>query len=1176
MNTYGLRLTVLTGFTIALCAMPVTALAGKLEDLEEACKKDLAHIEASKDLSMVSKESGEHCLAFLQEAEKSNDESRVLTGRLSVGALFMMLGRRDEAMALLLKAFAALKELPNFSLEGMIDAELKKPKVEGMLDILSELLRSEHRYADAERLYRHALAIEERELGSTHVDVGFRLHGLAGFLTPQDKHAEAAAMLERAISILEKSFGPDSEAVLMPMDFLAVQYGTLGRYQDAEIICRRTLASREKTNGPNHTLVAKSLDRLAFVLKQMERTSETIPIYRRALAIEEKHLGLENPEVANSLDSLAEAYISLGQYPEAELLYRRALAIREKSFGSEYSLTVGSLIDLANLYHSQKKHVEAESLFREALKRQEKGLRENDPAIANTLVSLSRDLSSQGRYPEAESALRRALAIHERLYGQNGSWVAHTLTSIAFLYSDQKRYSDAEPLLRRALSIDESIFGKDHPNVAIRLEFLADNIKYQERFGNAELLYLRVVNILGKSFGKNYTNLATVYQALYSCYLAQGKTDDALGAMRKATSFYRQRLLTGTDSAPGIPARQTFTDNLMQLASVPWSEAVFEETFQLNQLLNLSGTGKALAIMAARVAKGDGDLAVLVRTLQDVKDRKERGEESLVKAAMLPGEKRNIQQEQSLREENAELEKRLALLKGDMATRFPEFDELTSTAPITIAETLLLLEPDEALITYSIANQMLLWVIRPGHAALIGLGVSEEELKDVAKDEKALADLVEKIRRSFDPYAANLMAIPGTLAQLHSAMPVDAVTLHKLYQLIFAPALPSLQGVKHVFVVPVGPLQSLPFATLVASPPPANTDGSEYGKIDWLAKHYAFTTLPSASSLRALRKFAKGEAGKEPFTGFGDPLLNEMDESSRGKRRNLAAAIKTTNAGLADGKRLREAGRLPDTAAEIETLASTLGAPKNSIWLQGRATETNLKSLDLTRYQTLAFATHGALAGEVAGISEPGLILTPPSVASDLDDGYLSASEIAQLKLNAEWIILSACNTAAGDGSPGAEGLSGLAKAFFYAGSRTLFVSHWPVESAATVKLTTRMLRFRQDNPKMGKAEAHRQSMLELMTDKEHPEYAHPMFWAPFVVVGEGGVDRSVRLSAQPLGPQSAATAQLPKPSTQKTIQEHCADRPNFISRWQCEHRFCKRPEWIDTPSCAALNGQAH
>ena len=99
-----------------------------------------------------------------------------------------------------------------------------------------------------------------------------------------------------------------------------------------------------------------------------------------------------------------------------------------------------------------------------------------------------------------------------------------------------------------------------------------------------------------------------------------------------------------------------------------------------------------------------------------------------------------------------------------------------------------------------------------------------------------------------------------------------------------------------------------------------------------------------------------------------------------------------------------------------------------------------------------------------------------------------------------------ACNTAAADGTPGAERLSGLAKAFFYAGSRALLVSHWPVVSGAAIKLTTRMLKEAADNPRIGRAEALRRSMLALMKDKERPHYAHPMFWAPFVVVGEGGV----------------------------------------------------------------------
>jgi len=112
---------------------------------------------------------------------------------------------------------------------------------------------------------------------------------------------------------------------------------------------------------------------------------------------------------------------------------------------------------------------------------------------------------------------------------------------------------------------------------------------------------------------------------------------------------------------------------------------------------------------------------------------------------------------------------------------------------------------------------------------------------------------------------------------------------------------------------------------------------------------------------------------------------------------------------------------------------------------------------------------------------------------------------LAKLKLDAEWVILSACNTAAADGTPGAEGLSGLAKAFFYAGSRALLVSHWPLVSDAAVKLTTGAFAELAKPAGIGRAEAMRRSMLTLMADEERPYYAHPMFWAPFIVVGEGG-----------------------------------------------------------------------
>jgi len=149
------------------------------------------------------------------------------------------------------------------------------------------------------------------------------------------------------------------------------------------------------------------------------------------------------------------------------------------------------------------------------------------------------------------------------------------------------------------------------------------------------------------------------------------------------------------------------------------------------------------------------------------------------------------------------------------------------------------------------------------------------------------------------------------------------------------------------------------------------------------------------------------------------------------------------------------------------------------------------------------FATHGLVAGDVKGLAEPSLALTIPKEPSELDDGLLTASEVAQLKLNADWVVLSACNTIAGD-KPGAEALSGLARAFFYAGARALLVSHWAVDSNAATRLTTSTFDLMKSDPSIGRAEGLRRAMLAYLNDTSQPLNAYPAFWGPFAVIGEG------------------------------------------------------------------------
>jgi CHAT domain-containing protein len=276
-----------------------------------------------------------------------------------------------------------------------------------------------------------------------------------------------------------------------------------------------------------------------------------------------------------------------------------------------------------------------------------------------------------------------------------------------------------------------------------------------------------------------------------------------------------------------------------------------------------------------------------------------------------------------------------------------------------------------------------------------------------------------------------------------------------------------------------------------------------------------------------------------PMLGFANPLLEgpQNDVKYGAFYKKLAAAAKATvgcaptrqmtsaalrhtggstasipvQRGLTNLGDLKVQVPLPETADEICAVARDLDADLDEMRLGARATEREVKALSasgkLKQYRLIHFATHAALAGELKGTAEPGLILTPPEPkATQDDDGYLSGSEIASLKLDADWIILSACNTAGSDDASGTEALSGLARAFFYAGARALLASHWAVDSDATVQLVTIAARESRDKA-VGRAEALRRAMLSMIKKGTQRE-AHPTYWAPFVIIGEGGAGR--------------------------------------------------------------------
>ena len=251
-------------------------------------------------------------------------------------------------------AIAAGRLVEDFGLDSIAAARL--------LNQSGYYLHGRARYAEAEPLYRRALAIREKAQGPDHPDTATTLNNLAGIYDEQGRYVEAESLYQRAIAICEKGLGPDHANTAASLNNLALLYHHQGRYAEAEPLYQRALAIREEALGPDHPSTATSLNNLAGLYHDQGRYGEAEPLLQRALAIYEKALGPDHPNTAASLNNLAGLYDSQGRYGEAEPLYQRALAICEKALGPDHPKTAGSVYNYALFLRQRGRAAEAEKL----------------------------------------------------------------------------------------------------------------------------------------------------------------------------------------------------------------------------------------------------------------------------------------------------------------------------------------------------------------------------------------------------------------------------------------------------------------------------------------------------------------------------------------------------------------------------------------------------------------------------------------------------------------------------------------------------------------------------------------------------------------------------------------------------------------------------------------------
>jgi CHAT domain-containing protein/tetratricopeptide (TPR) repeat protein len=747
--------------------------------------------------------------------------------------------------------------------------------------------------------------------------------------------------------------------------------------------------------------------------------------------------------------------------------------------------------------------------------------------------------------------LKRSLAIKEGVLGSDHPSLAFSLNTLANIFREQGRLAEAELLCSRSIMILEKALPADHPHLADAVNTLGLVSLAQGRYIEADQLFGRSLAIEEKALGPDHTTVGRSLNNLAGIHFTQRHWDAAASYWVRSTNVVVQGAKR-TNAFPLIGKGMSETDRhnyrfwglvkaMYRRSDDPNARLeAAAETFESAQWSHTSRAAGSLAQMSARQAKGDGFLSRLIRERQDLSAEWQAKEELLTKVRSQLNAIRNAEVDAALSDRLQAIDNRVGTIDKALAKDFPEYAALSSVVPLTIADVQAQLHDQEVLILFldtpawgPTPDETFIWVVTKSTTRWVRSDIGKNALKDRVAALRCGLD-----RAAWDGDAdggARCISVPGSDYSAEDAkrgkpLPFDLARSNELYMALFGQVEDMIKD-KHLLIVPSGSLTSFPFQVLVTEKPadaiPQGLDS--YGNAAWLTKRHAITVLPSVGSLRALRQFAKASKATEPFMGFGNPLLLGPDgNDKRAWERqscNLASSAKLQFAGrgvrsvfakffrggLANVEEVRAQYPLPETADELCAVAQSSGGRESSVYLGEKASEKNVKGLSaagtLAEARVVHFATHGLLAGETemlaASKAEPALLLTPPQTASEEDDGLLTASEITQLRLNADWVVLSACNTAAGDKDKlGAEALSGLARAFFYAGARALLVSHWAVNSEATVKLITRAFEELRSNPNIGRSESLRRSMRALI--ERGDAYAHPANWGPFVVVGEG------------------------------------------------------------------------
>ena len=886
---------------------------------------------------------------------------------------------------------------------------------------------------------------------------------------------------------------------------LVIQYSSAGNVTKALALLNAFETDANTRPGGKGPLFATYSSTVKLLLMKGDIAQAEAYLRRSVALIEEArsspHPGWRRayPRYRNGWESQVETtralvFAARGKLQDAEAAYARAEAFARASIkdlptwefpppASQINLMADELVlGMARAKGGQGRFAEAEADIRRVLLSRLREQGKYNPRTPAFIIWLATAVLTQGRYVEAERLIRSALEIQATLGVNEGSranmlsqlagvlWLQHRPQAAAQVYAELDRLiADWDPRRRQRFELD-----------SLRIHSLISTDRLDAGIAAAQALLKREIGRVGE----RHVDTAAARGLLAMGLARAGRRAEAIAEFRSAIPplISAEREIAQDDDGMAVALRTLRARRIVEAymstlaGDKDKASAAAAETFALADAVRGQAVQQAVAATSARMIAGDAALAELVRKEQDLAKEISAQLGSLNNMLSLPPADRDDKDVQSI---NAQIEKLRAernKTRAEIARRFPNYAALTDPKPPAIDAIRKALKPDEALLSFYFGREgSFMWAVPKDGP--VSFAVVPAAMSDIGAK-------VRKLREALEPQAATIADIPA----------FDLALAYELYSLLLKPVEASWKSAKELIVVTNGALGELPLSLLPTAPtqidPDAKTLFTGYRKVPWLARSHAVTMIPSSAALLTLRGLPPGSPKREKLIGFGDPLFNEQQALAASQPDDAASSVPMRAAPLMrraslptraiDSADLGVLPRLPDTAQELQSIARALEAdPTKVLYLGKDANERNVKTRDLSRFRIVAFATHGLIPGDLDGLTQPALALTAPAVAGVDGDGLLTMDEIFGLKLDADWVLLSACNTAAGAGA-GAEAASGLGRAFFYAGARALLLTNWSVHSESARDLVSDLFRRQSREPRLTRGEALRQSMMAL------------------------------------------------------------------------------------------------